>query len=202
MVSKVNIPEEIYILFGGPSIKGFDLSKLNGKHVLGCNKSAEIYPCDGVISIDKTYINSKRNFLKNYKGYVALASNETKASPMYNKRIVDWIEPDFLYWHNKRKPDTFSENNEELTGRHTGHAAINFAMLNGVKTIHALGLDLNVMGWWHSGYTSQCNQRWMLNWAKSIDDCKPTLDKWGVTLFNYNLDSAVRNYPFRAIDSL
>lgn len=197
LLSDIVGTDEIYIIFGGPSLKGFDFSKLNGKFTLGCNKCAfEVKTC-AISSIDNTFINSNRHALRDYRGYTILGSCETNKSPMYqDQRIVDWIKPDYLYWYNKKDPDKMSTKRGVLCGANTGHASINFAMLEGFKTIHALGLDLGKRGWWHSGYSSSAGTQWMNIWASNLDKCKPFLDDKGVRLINYNPDSAVRAYEF------
>lgn len=200
LLSKILNSNSLYILFGGPSLKGFDLSRLDGRPTLSCNKCGEIYPSSAIISIDATYINSNKKFLKKYNGKVILATRETNMSPEHGARIVDWIEPDYLYWKAPRnrvdESVYMSETHDELVGDNTGHAAVNFAMLHGFKTIHALGLDLKERGHWHSGYsTTQYNSQ-LERWAQHLDSAKPILDKWGVQLINYNENSAVRNYEF------
>lgn len=205
-----NLPEilqtdEIYVLFGGPSLKGFDLSRLNGKTVIACNKSAELFPAQVVISIDPTYINTRCKFLRDYPGLVALGYRATEfgENQKPNDAVIGGIEPDYLYWHDKRFPDRMSTNPSTLYGQHTGHAAINFLMLQGFKTVHALGLDLNVTGHWHGGYThSNQHKEWLLNWAAHIDGCKGQLDEAGIRMINYNPNSAVKEYEFSSLDRI
>lgn len=196
LLSEIAGTDEIYIVFGGPSLKGFDFSRLYGKFTLGCNRAAYDANCAALISMDCTYINSNRYALRDYKGYTILASAETNQSPEFGMRIVDWIRPDYLYWLDKKNPDKMSQERGILIGCNTGHAAINFAALEGFKTIHALGLDLKEPGWWHKGYSRSCGKHWMTGWAKILDNCKNQLDDMGVSMINYNPESAVRAYPF------
>ena len=191
--------DEIYIIFGGPSLKDFDFSKLDNKATLACNKCAEIYNADCVISVDPTYINTRKDFLKNYNGYVAIGYRATDMGD--NKKPSDstlsHINPDYLYWHDKKHPDKMSDDPYTLYGSNTGHAAINFAVLQGFKTIHLLGLDLNKRGHWHGGYShSRQNEQWLNDWAMMLDNCKEYLDNKGVKMINYNKKSGVRSYPF------
>lgn len=195
--------DEIYIIFGGPSLKGFDFSKLNGKFVIGCNKAAfETKFCGGVITADATFTNSNRYNLREYRGYTIIGTKETNPSPEFGMRIVDWIQPDYLYWIDRKNRDKFSKEYRVACGENTGQFAINFAALEGFKKIHALGLDLKEPGWWHSGYRKSAGKDWMTNWAKDIDAIKPHLDAYGVKLINYNPDSAVRAYEFSDLRAL
>lgn len=204
-LSEILNSEEIYIIFGGPSLRNFDFDRLKGKPTLACNKSAEVYPADCVISVDPVYINTRCKFLANYPGYVAIGYRETQNGTIQkpNSDVINKIQPDYLYWFDKRFPDKMSLKDGILHGLNTGHAAVNFAMLQGFKTIHALGLDLNVMGHWHSGY-SHSNQykELLLNWAAFLDLCKKQLDECGVRLVNYNNNSAVREYEFRELSEI
>ena len=190
--------DEVYIIFGGPSLKDFDFSKLNGKVTIGCNKCAEIYETSAVISIDPTYINTRKNFLKNYTGVVALGRRDTKP----HQSVIDEINPDYSYFHDKRFPDKLSENPQVLYGTNTGHAAINFSMLHDFKKIHALGLDMKI-GHWHGGYTHSRQRNDLLEyWAMHIDSVKPQLDEKGIEMINYNPDSAIRAYEFGDLNSI
>ena len=192
--------DELYILFGGPSLKHFDLSRLDNKPTLACNKCAEVYAADAIISIDATYIGTKRHFLKEYQGYVILGHRETKPHPEYGMPRAEWIDPSYLFWHERSVK--MSEKENLLYGLNTGHAAVNFAMLHGFKTLHCLGLDMAQGGHWHSGYSHSSNQQWMTQWAKQLDDCKNVLDAWDVRLINYNPDSGVRAYEFGDLRSI
>lgn len=197
--------DEIYIIFGGPSLKGFDFSRLDNKPTLGCNKVSEVYKTDCVISIDPTYINTRRDFLKKYDGYVALGFRGTSfdAPIKPNKKIIEGIEADWVYYHNKKHPHKISTNPQELYGQHTGHAAVNFAALHGFKTIHALGLDLCNPGHWHGGYTHSRQMRDLLiAWAWNLDECKTQLEQMDIKMINYNPDSGVRRYEFKTYEDI
>lgn len=196
-ISELLNSKEIYIIFGGPSLKGFDLSKLDNKPTLACNKCAEVYKANAVISIDPTYINTRSKFLKNYDGYVALGHRETKPSIS----LINDIGPDYLFWHDKKHPEKMSDDPEVIYGTNTGHAAINFAALQGFKKIHALGLDMGRRSHWHSGY-SNSGIADMGYWAKYLDGCKDWLDGRGVELINYNPDSNVRAFKFGDLNDL
>jgi hypothetical protein len=202
LLSDIVGTDEIYIVFGGQSLRGFNFSRLYGNFTLGCNRAAYDANCAAIISMDCTYINSNKYELRDFKKYTILASSETNQSPEFGMRIVDWIKPDYLYWLDKKNPDSMSLERGTLCGQNTGHAAINFAALEGFKKIHALGLDLKQPGWWHKGYGRSCGQAWMTSWAKALDDCKKHLDNMGVTMVNYNSDSAVRAYPFGDLRSI
>lgn len=199
LLSEIVESDEIYIIFGGPSLKGFDFSNLDNVPTLGCNKSSEVYQTDAVISVDCTYLNTRKNFLKDYEGYVAIGRRETKPSG----KVIDDINPNWLYWYDNRFPEMLSEDPNVLSGTNTGQCSINFAVHHGFKTIHALGLDLNGLGHWHGGY-SHARQylNLMQNWAAQIDHWKGQLDKKGVKMINYNYASGVRRYEFRELESL
>lgn len=185
--------DEAYLIFGGPSLRGFDLSNLDDYFTLACNKCAEEYNATAVISIDPTYINTRKDFLRDYDGYVMIARRETKP----NSGVIDHINPNWLYWHDKRFPHLLSEDPNVLYGTNTGQAAINALVLHGFKTIHCLGLDLSVVGHWHGGYShSRQHSHILYSWARYIDGLKPQLDEKGVRLINYNFESGVRDYEF------
>lgn len=203
-LSQILDSDEIYILFGGPSLKGFNFNLLDGLPTLACNKSAEVYNADCVISIDPTYINTRRDFLARYNGRVAIAHRGTDiGGTKPNRGVIDYIDPDYIYRHDKSNPHLMSEDPDVLYGTNTGHAAINFSVLQGFTTIHALGLDLSVVGHWHGGYTHsrQCSHL-LYNWARYIDGCKNYLESIGVRLINYNINSGVTEYEYRDYSEL
>lgn len=200
--------DEIYIIFGGPSLKDFDFDKLKNKKTLACNRSAELFKADAVISVDPTYINMKRHFLRDFSGLTVVGYRGTQFGDTIkpNAGVIGHIDPSYVYWHDKRFPGEMSEKENVLYGTNTGHAAVNFCMLNGFKTIHALGLD---MRWdtgrthWHQGYShSREPKEFLMNWAAHLDACSKQLRNNGVTMYNYNSESNVRKYEFRSLEEI
>lgn len=200
-LSEIVSKDEIYIIFGGPSLKGFDFEKLDQKFTLGCNKVCEIYPTDVLLTVDPTYLKSNIKFIKQYPNLKAIAYDKTlPPHPIYG-HIDEYVDAHYSY--HRVKQAGLSQDDSYLCAKHTGHAAIDFAVKHGFKKIHALGLDLNQTGHWHSGYSGGVQSTyWMANWAQEIDNLKSELDRRNITLINYNESSAVKAYEYGSLENI
>lgn len=194
-LTKLYETDEVFIVAGGPSAEGFIWSKLNDKFTIGCNKSAFVANTDVLFSVDTTFMGRFYKQMKDeYEGMICLAMRNYDA--FANFQICDR-----QYIHHRNT--SLSETHPNIYGLNTGHAAVNLALIEGFKTIHLIGCDMNVRGHWHSGYSwSRQNHDVMKAWAENLNDAKSILDDNGVTLYNYSPHSAVTAYPHKSLEDL
>lgn len=129
-----------YIIGGGPSLKGFDWSVLQGRHVLGCNASMYL----GVNTVpvmvfgDGLFLNQHRDGLDSYAKAGGIV--------ITNSRLVNRID-------RKNPPQYLKVMKKEQRGLHhtalgwnnsTGACAINLALLFGADPIYLLGYDMQI----------------------------------------------------------
>jgi hypothetical protein len=132
--------EPCYIIGGGPSLKGFDWTALQGRKVLGCN--ASFYIGVNIVPVmvfgDGLFLNQHRDGLDSYaKDGGIVISN----SRLVNK--VDRINPPHYLKHMEKVNKGLVKNGLGWNNS-TGACAINLALLFGANPIYLLGYDMQL----------------------------------------------------------
>lgn len=141
-----------YIIGGGPSLKGFNWSLLDGKFVIAINCAYDVLPNAQVIYFtdDDWYFEHKEKLAKH-------SAIKVKGS-LDPKKIKD---KDLVQYHLTRANGLVLKEGCLAHGQNSAYAAINLASVHwGFKNIYLLGID---MKWgepgnkktshWHSGHT-------------------------------------------------
>lgn len=185
--------DDIYIVGGGGSLKGFDFSRLDGKTKIGANNAAFMANCQHLVSIDNRYINATASAFPDFKGTVHLAYSGTPQFP---------ISPNVIVYERVRPGDDYDlTNNRQLFGQSSGFAAFVIAARMKPKRIHLLGIDMKPNGWWHGGFPGGRQfTNTMLAWALEFDKLKEKLEN--IEVFNYSLESTVTAYEKRPLGDL
>lgn len=136
--------ETVYIIGGGPSLKGFNWSRLHGKRTIAINKAIITYPNADVMywtdsRVYRWYTNEINKF-KGLKFTIRPWPEYTNDVKVLRKGIKFGLE----------------EPRDRLAhGNNSGYAAINLAYHLGAKKIILLGYDMKndgVTGHFHDGY--------------------------------------------------
>lgn len=193
---------DLWIICGGPSLRGLDLIGLRDRgRVLGVNRAADFWNVDAVCSIDRVFIRKRWGWLASLaRGpiEVHLAHDDSWGFPA--------VPGSFRY--TKSPEPGLSMSHGELRGLNSGFAALDLGVSLGAKTIYLLGLDLLRVApgksmHWHDGY--QWGNRSSLTnyprWAKDFDEAAESLPA-GVRVVNANPSSAVRAFPFVSYEEL
>lgn len=125
--------QDVFIIGGGRSLKGFDWNLLKGENTIGCNDAFkhgnEI--CKICVFGDSKWFKSSEQELARYKGTVftnSLQLQRTRLSWLWTMpREFFGLHEDALGWNNN-----------------TGALAINLAVLLGAKRIFLLGFDMHL----------------------------------------------------------
>lgn len=148
-----------FIIGGGPSLKGFDFSKLENEFVIGINRAFEVCRCDIIFSMDRRFFQWVLNIAGNHDNYGIEAEKKFLNSKAYKIRLATEEAPEL-----KEKNiidilclgrDGISFNLKEglYHGNNSGYAALNLAITLGCNPIYLLGYDMNPEGgWWHTGH--------------------------------------------------
>jgi len=180
----------VYLVGGGPSLRGFDFSRLKGKgHVVGVNRAMFDCPCECGVSIDHQFItnfsNSLYDFGCNHTLYLAVGEAPRLphvSSAMYLRTVYASglsLDPEFLH-----------------KGSTSGYAALGIALLKRARMIILLGYDYSTDGpvhHYHSDYpwynkaSDQSWGRWSLKYGPAACDCLSL----GVKVLNASLNSAL-----------
>jgi len=173
--------EVVYIIGGGPSLKGFDWSQLEGKKVIAINRAFEVMP-----NADVLYWTDSR-FYRWFKEGIDKFSGLKFTCREFNEKPSDLIllKPNSAMNLDMR-PSFISH------GNNSGYGAINLAVKLGAKKIYLLGYDMNSFpgqSHWHSGYKSTHNDSIYVKMIKYFDSIPNELKKLDVEIFNANLKS-------------
>jgi len=151
-----------FVVGGGPSLNGFDFSRLNGFDTIAINKVVEYIPNPTYfITTDYSYfikasLPVSRIKQKTSKVYF-VANMSHDYMKLHNGQIVDtrrnFIYEDLYQYDgvikSLNKSGFGSSINEFSHGENSGHCGIQLALLLGYKKIYLLGFDLNNEGQTH-----------------------------------------------------
>ena len=181
-----------FIIGGGPSLKGFDWSLLDGELVIGINRAFEFYDPSILFSIDTRFY----NWL--YKGeYGDAAITKFEAS----QGVKVWADTGNLHYLDAGENDihvipkkgtdglTSTIKDGVCTGKNSGYAAINLAVVLGCTEIYLLGFDMaggedGKQVWFHGGHPSVQPDNVYDDFRGRFDECSILLDKLGVKVYN------------------
>lgn len=194
-----NIPniyknETIYIIGGGPSLKDFDFSKLNGKITIAINKAILHFPNANVAYWTDTRVYDWYNKqIDNFKGLKIT----NKPNPC-KEGIINVL--------NTGKTGLELNSNGIRHGNNSGYAAINVAYHLGAKRIILLGYDMGNSKnstHWHDGYNlPKSNPNlYQISMLPNFDTLTEPLEKAGVEVLNANLESNLKCFKKIPLDT-
>jgi hypothetical protein len=151
-----------FVVGGGPSLNGFDFTRLNGFDTIAINKAVEYIPNPTYfITTDYSYfikasLPIEQINLKVHKSYF-VANMTHPYMEMQRGQIIDtrrnFVYEDLYQYDGviqSYNTSGFSSTiNEFSNGQNSGHCGIQLALLLGYKKIYLLGFDLNEEGQTH-----------------------------------------------------
>jgi hypothetical protein len=182
----------IWIVGGGPSLKGFDFSILRSQFILTVNDACFALPwAAGVVSIDRTWICERARQAGLFAGQKFLGTREGMEHPA--ARWMFRSEPGLSeHWGVMHAVGT------------SGYAALNVAILLGARFVGLLGFDYTQPGrhWfpnypWPSGAYAQFDQ-----WAAGFDSTIPHLRQRRAAVVNFSPDSAITAFERRPLEDI
>ena len=184
----MNVP--IYVVGGGPSVKQFDMDKLDGKFVIAVNQSYRIcHDAQLIVSMDNRWYTSvcrKPNYMKHTGQKVMVEPRGYSHTYPHSVRTVvgDWGVTN-------RGPICTVD--QVSTGNSSGFAAICLALALTTAQIRLIGFDMNGPYNWHSDYPS--------NWKPSdaMQGIQRAYFEWmaiyhGKRILNLNPDSGIKGF--------
>ena len=202
-----------FIVGGGPSLKGFDWSRISKELVIGVNRVFEF--CDPTIlfSMDDRYRANIENPNRHmWYGLETLRKfNETPALKVWKyEKQPDWpFGPDVLQW---ACPDPFGFSGAIVNGlgggSNSGFGALNFAWLLGANPIYMLGFDMKgdsngKQAWFHAGHPdSQQARNIYPKFSEFFCKIAPGIAAEGVRVVNLCRDSALECFEKGDLDDV
>ena len=193
----------VYIIGGGPSLKGMDLTPLRKKRVIGVNAAYRDYP--GIIDLlwfgdrkfwsdeDPKFHGFCNHINANFTGLIATCCAGQINLPPYIKKLkrgrMYGINTDKTKSGIKLTPRTISWNGN------SGASAINVACHLGAKTIILLGFDMTLGESgeknYHDYYNGEKPGEGFGDHKKGFPEIARKADMLGIEIINANPESAI-----------
>jgi len=182
-----------FILASGPSLDGFDYTRLAGKNVIAINDAAfyQFAAAPILISTDPHWWQSVARGdrkLTQWKGDTLICTEQDAAAGIYDPRMIR---------KNRKRIFGLSDDPAVLHGIFTGvHAAINEAVHRRATEIVLLGVDLKCgdegeRKYTYGGSTTCRTPRQFKNMIRALESCAPVLKKKKINVINASPDSAL-----------
>ena len=181
--------ETVYIIGGGPSLKGFNWQQLNTKKTIAINRAVQFYPnADAVYWTDaRVYMWYKKDIdkFKGLKFTVKAASNYAGKVNVLKKGVKFGLEA---------KRDSLAH------GNNSGYAAINLAVHLGAKRIILLGYDMGNEGsnsHFHDGYpvNATAENIYKNQFIPGFNILRELLYSKGIECYNASIHSKLDVFP-------
>lgn len=181
----------IYIVAGGPSLRGFDFSRLADKQVIGINRACEVLHKPLMLWwTDVTFFETgkERIIAAQAQQYHAAACD----NPKY--KYPDWVTK----WKLKGMRGYCDEPETICHGNNSGYAALHVVAKLGFKKVGLLGYDFyieNGHDHWHHGYFAPLKEYTLKEkMLPFFGDLVHPLRELGVTVLNGNVNSALTHW--------
>lgn len=204
----VNSNQDCFLLAGGPSLKGFDFKRLDGKFTIGVNKIFKIFHPNIIYCMDRKFYNylhlpaerkltEDANILNEWltspaiKAFLSPSTSPKKNERFFKESFIEVIP------RISNKCISFDINEGIYPGTNSGFGALSLAIALGFKKIYLLGYDLKINGkdtHFHKGYPNQSidtQQRHLNNFKRTFEFFAPKIKEAGVTVINLTPDSAL-----------
>jgi hypothetical protein len=182
----------VYLVGGGPSLKGFQFDLLAGlhAHIVGVNQSMLDAPVCAGLSTDWQFQRARVAELTELAKRIELFL--TADAPDQSVPVI----PGAIYLTRHISGGLSTDPSVIRTVGSSGYAAINLAVLKRARRLVLLGYDYNINGahHYHSAYPwykpIAHGPSWGY-WAGNYEAIMPDLDALGVQVFNASPDSAI-----------
>lgn len=185
-----------YIIGGGPSLRGFDFSRLSGRRILAVNESfvhlsASLRQTDAVFSLDNNWARHRHAEMSCFGGEKYLAVQE---------EYWPYVDQSATMLRRVRRPGLSEDNGTIHIGGTSGYGALNLAYLKRARTIFLLGFDM-AGGHWHPepGWGGAI----MLEpWVSAFDVAADQLKANGVHVVNCSPRSAIAAFEKISLEEI
>ena len=180
----------VYLIGGGPSLKGFNFESLRGKGIIVAINDAILHVpfADVGFSIDTVWMQRRVEQLWAFKGEKVMAVPDN-----YGIGIRG-----VTYLHRIQAAGVSSDMSSLYTGENSGCAALSMAIMRGASRIALLGYDMKATGHFHKGY--EWSFPWHFahysRWVKLFRPIDAHCKRHRIQVINCNPNSGLRLFPF------
>ena len=190
-----------FIIGGGPSLKGFDFSKLQDELTIGVNAVYQKFDPTILFGMDKRFFDwasgghygkddeEKKEFLEKYNNLTAIKLHlNVENSDFKNVYKIDCMGNLGL---------SISLSNGLYHGENSGYAALNLAYILGCNPIYLLGFDMDgdKKYHWHDGHPGQSGTGDMSTFPIAFNQFADEIKK-KTKVININKDSKLKCFEF------
>jgi hypothetical protein len=180
--------QSVYIVGGGPSLKGFNWNHLKGKHTIAINKAFKVIPWSEVLYwTDARFYRWHKHDIDALEGIKVTCRN------------APCLSPNIILLTTSGKTGIDKRPNFIRAGNSSGFAAINVAYHLGVKKIYLLGFDMESSDkntHWHEGYGIRHDHNiYQRNMISNFDGIYELLKSEGIEIWNANPNSQLKSIP-------
>lgn len=187
-----------FVVGGGPSLRGFDFSRLRGERIIAINRAFEYLPFAEILfSMDFRFysdIRMSREF-QAFRGRKIWI--DTKGFPYKGVEILKSGPCDGMTAH-------FAQG--IATGGNSGHAALNLALILGADPIYLLGFDFRHADdgrtHFHGGYGYADRPGKLEEYLERLEAAAPAIVASGRSVVNLSPDSALKGFPTGRFESV
>lgn len=190
-----------FVVGGGPSLKGFDFSRLNGELVIAVNRSWEVTNHSIHFFLDEQFWGwlESGDFGKDLpQRYIGSPSYKvtTTFRPFPYPREVSFVD----YIPRAAFPESITKG--IYMGCNSGFGAVNLAIALGAKDVYLLGFDADdtkpyeAIKHFHNGYPNKVQNHTFGMFQDNFREMKGYLTK-DVNVYNMNKNSKITYFPFR-----
>lgn len=176
----------VIVVGGGPSLRGFDWTRLKGLNTIGCNFSCP-EPCVS-ISHDATFVRPAPRGC--YEEWMTVPG----AHVHVNRQLQQPVPGVIFLNHMKEYSDDYAKG--IMAGSNCGIAAINLADCLGARSIYLIGFDMKGENGqsanWHDRYKRKSNER---IYDRYIKDFGTVASRVRALVVNLTPDSRLECFP-------
>lgn len=181
--------DKVYLVGGGPSLRGFDFELLRGQVVVAINDASRYLPwATALFSADVMWMTNRREHIESFSRHRFLAIPPDQRGEL---RGVEYLTRLRLLGLSEVLGCVH-------LGGTSGYAALNLAVLKGAKEIVLLGYDYSGTDRWYPDYDWSSRGRGQFEheeWARNFDTMLPALAVAGVKVTNASPESKITAFP-------
>lgn len=189
-----------FVVAGGPSLRDFDFSLLEGELTIGVNRAYERFSPVVNYSMDSDFFSWVES------GVFGPAAQRRWFEGKFIKAFLDIgafpYPPDIVRVKNRQNKAaglTLDLSQGIYAGPNSGYGAIVLAAALGSTEIYVLGLDMRgqdgKQAWWHSGYPKVKESKIYERAKEKFEELAKFLEEKGVKVFNLSAESALECWP-------
>lgn len=187
-----------FIVGGGPSLRGFDWSRLRGELTIAINRAHEFFDPTIIFTMDDRFIQWTINKRFGGRARDRFINHPVRVQhDMTGRRKWDGM---ISLQRSSEYPVSSTLRAGLADGQNSGFGALNLAVCLGANPIYLLGYDMRSAGarqkHFHSGYPTAQTPSVYPRFAAHFERAAPVIEQAGVRVVNLNRESGLTCFEF------